>query len=140
MRSLGADEVIDYRTTDYTRPAQPYDWILDVDAHAPVRDFRRALRTGGVYAAAGGSGRWFLALLFWQPIMKLTTDKTMGMMLHWKPFNPPDLEELTRLIASGELRPAIDRRFTLDEVADALSYVHTGQSRGKVLVIPSPAT
>ncbi|MEA2676992.1 MAG: hypothetical protein QOJ81_1133 [Chloroflexota bacterium] len=136
VRSLGADEVIDYRTTAPTRPAEPYDWILDVDAHHPLRQWRRALKPGGVYAAEGGPARWFLSLLFWQPIMKLTTDKTMGMMLHWKPFNPPDVAELKRLVASGAVKPAIDRRFSLDHVADALTHVHEGHSRGKILVVP----
>lgn len=136
VRSLGADEVVDYRTTDYTRPAQPYDWILDVDAHHPLRRWRQALVHGGVYLAEGGTARWFLSLLFWQPIMKLTTDKSMGMMLHWKPFNLPDVEEITRLVASGAVTPAIDRSFTLDKIREALAYVHEGHARGKVLVLP----
>ena len=130
--------MIDYRTTDYTHPAQPYDWILDVDAHHPLRRWRRALNPGGVYLAEGGSARWFLSLLFWQPMMKLlASDRTMGMMLHWKPFNPPDVAELKRLVASGALVPAIDRRFPLDEAADALTYLHEGRFRGKVLVARS---
>ena len=120
VRSLGVDEVIDYKTTDYTRPAQPYDWIVDVDAHHSLGRWRQALRPRGVYQAMGGSGRWMLSLLFWQPMLKLATDKTMGLMLHWKPFNPPDVDELKRLVASGAVRPVIDRRFTLDEAADAL--------------------
>jgi NADPH:quinone reductase-like Zn-dependent oxidoreductase len=135
VRSLGADEVIDYRTTDYTRPAQPYDWILDVDAHQPLRRWGRALKPGGVYFAEGGSGGYLLSLFFWQPWLKLTSRKTRGMMLHWKPFNPADVEELERLIASGAVKPAIDRRFTLDQVVEALTNVHEGGSRGKVLVI-----
>ena len=134
VRSLGANEVIDYRTTDYTRPAQPYDWILDVDAHHPLRRWRRALKQGGVYVAQGGSGLWLLSLLFWQPTLKLTTDKTMGLLLSWKPFHLPDVEELERLVASGAVSPAIDRRFTLDQVVDALTYVHEGSARGKVVV------
>lgn len=48
VRSLGADEAIDYRTTDYTRTAEPYEWILDVDAHHPLRRWRRALKPCGV--------------------------------------------------------------------------------------------
>jgi NADPH:quinone reductase-like Zn-dependent oxidoreductase len=134
VRSLGADEVIDYRTTDYTLPAEPYDWILDVDAHHPLRRWGRALKPGGVYLAEGGSGGWLLSLLFWQPMLKLTTDKTMGLLLSWKPFNPPDVEELKRLVASGAVKPAIDRRFTLDQIVDALTYVHEGRARGKVIV------
>jgi NADPH:quinone reductase-like Zn-dependent oxidoreductase len=134
VRSLGADEVIDYRTTDYTRPAQPYDWILDVDAHHPLRRWGRALKWGGVYLAEGGSGGWMLSLLFWQPILKLTSDKTRGLLLNWKPFNPPDVDEVPRLVESGAVKPAIDRRFTLIQVVDALTYVHEGRPRGKVLL------
>jgi NADPH:quinone reductase-like Zn-dependent oxidoreductase len=135
VRSLGADEVIDYRSTDYTRQAEPYDWILDVDAHHPLRRWRRALKPRGVYVAQGGSGGWMLSLLFWQPMLKLTTDKTMGLLLSWKPFHPPDVDELKRLVASGAVVPAIDRSFPLDQVVDALTHVHQGRARGKVLVL-----
>jgi NADPH:quinone reductase-like Zn-dependent oxidoreductase len=57
-------------------------------------------------------------------------------MLHWKPFNQADIDELKRLVATGVVAPHLDRRFTLDEAADALRYVQAGQARGKVLVIP----
>ena len=60
----------------------------------------------------------------------------MGLMLHWKPFNQPDIDEIKRLVAAGVIVPQIDRRFTLNEAADALRYVQTGQARGKILVIP----
>jgi NADPH:quinone reductase-like Zn-dependent oxidoreductase len=136
VRSLGADEVIDYRTTDYTRPSEPYDWILDVDAHHSLRRWGRALKPRGVYLAQGGSARWMLSLLFWQPTLKLTSDKTRGLLLNWKPFNPPDVDEILRLVASGAVKPAIDRRFALDQVVDALTYVHEGRARGKVMLVP----
>jgi NADPH:quinone reductase-like Zn-dependent oxidoreductase len=58
-------------------------------------------------------------------------------MLHWKPFNRPDLNELERLVASGAVKPAIDRRFAIDQVVDALTYVHEGYPRGKVLILKS---
>lgn len=134
VRSLGADEAIDYQTTDYTRPAQPYDWILDVDAHHPLRRWRRALKPRGVYVAQGGPASWMLSLLFWQPMLKLATNKTMGLLLSWKPFHPPDVDELKRLVASGAVTPAIDRRYPLDQVVDALTHVHEGNARGKVVV------
>jgi len=136
VRSLGADDVIDYRATDYTRPAERYDWIVDVDAHHPLRRWRQALKPRGVYVAMGGSGLWLLSLLFWQPALKLATDKRMGLLLSWKPFAPADVDELKRLVASGAITPVIDRRFSLDEVVDALRYVDDGRARGKVLVIP----
>ncbi len=136
MRSLGADEVIDYRTTDYTRPAEPYEWIVDVHAHHGLGRWRRALKPRGVYAAMGGPGWWLLSLGLMQPIYKLATDKTMGLMLSWKPFNQADVAELTRLISAGALTPRIDRHFPLEETADALSYVDQGKASGKVLVVP----
>jgi NADPH:quinone reductase-like Zn-dependent oxidoreductase len=58
----------------------------------------------------------------------------MGLMLHWKPFKPEDVHEVVRLVASGTVKPAIDRRFPLDQIVDALTYVHEGRARGKVVV------
>ncbi len=55
MRSLGADEVIDYRREDFTRGAEPYDLILDLVAHRSVFAYRRALARGGRYRCVGGS-------------------------------------------------------------------------------------
>lgn len=73
-----------------------------------------------------------VALLAADP--ELTSDKTPGLMLHWKPFNSPNVEELERLVASGAGKPAIDRSFRLDQVVAALSHVHEGHARGKVLI------
>ena len=58
----------------------------------------------------------------------------MGLMLWWKPFLAGDVATITRLIAEGKVRPAIDRRFPLAEVAGALRYVNDGHALGKVLV------
>ena len=102
VRSLGADEVIDYETPDYTHPPKRYDWILDVDAHQPLRWWRRALTPGGIYVADGGSFGWLVSSLFEMPALRLATGKHMGMMLWWKPFNGPDVVELLDLVAFGQ--------------------------------------
>jgi NADPH:quinone reductase-like Zn-dependent oxidoreductase len=136
VRSLGADEVLDYKTTDYTRTGQRYDWIVDVDAHHPLRRWRSSLKPGGVYVAMGGSTAWMLSLLVMMPALKLATDKSMGLLLGWKPFARDDVEEVKRLVAEGTIKPAIDRRFSLDEVVDALRYVEEGHAKGKVVVLP----
>jgi NADPH:quinone reductase-like Zn-dependent oxidoreductase len=136
VRSLGADEVIDYKRTDYTRTGERYDWIVDVDAHHPLRRWRTSLKPRGVYAAMGGSTAWMLSQLVMIPALKLATDKSMGLLLGWKPFAPDDVEEVKRLVAEGKVKPAIDRRFSLDEIVDALRYVAEGHARGKVLVLP----
>ena len=136
VRSLGADEVIDYQTQDPRQAAEKYDWIMDVDAHDSILSWRNALKPDGVYVAHGGSGSWFARTLFQQPVMAIGSKRSMGLMLWWKPFNSTEVEELQQLVASGAVKPQIDCRFPLDEAADALRYVDEGRARGKVLVIP----
>jgi NADPH:quinone reductase-like Zn-dependent oxidoreductase len=138
VRSLGADHVIDYTTTDYTRGGERYDWIVDVDAHHGILRWRDALRPKGVYAAMGGSGSWLLQALFVGPIASLATGKKMGLMLSWKPFKQEDVETLGQLLAAGTVKPVIDRRFPLSEIVSALRYVDDGHARGKVVIIVSP--
>jgi len=137
VRSLGADHVIDYTTTDYTRPPMPFNWIADVDAHHSIARFRGALKPGGVYRAMGGSSAWlFQTLLLW-PFVGRGGGRSLGLLLDWKPFKPEDVETLTRLIAAGEVRPAIDRTFPLADIAEALRYVDSGAPKGKVVVLPA---
>ena len=136
VRSLGADGVIDYGAQDPRTTEEKYDWIMDVDAHDSILSWRKALKPDGVYVAHGGSGSWFLKTLFQQPVIAIGSRRSMGLMLWWKPFNPEDVAELQELVLSGVVKPQIDRRFSLDEAADALRYVDEGNARGKVLVIP----
>ena len=136
VRSLGADEVIDYQTADPTRPTERYDWIVDVDAHKSLLKWRGALKSHGVYAALGGSIVWLSSLLVLTPAMRLATNKRMGLMWNWKPFHRPDVEKLLEFVAAGKLRPSIDRRFQLDEIVEALRWIEDGKARGKVLIVP----
>jgi NADPH:quinone reductase-like Zn-dependent oxidoreductase len=134
VRSLGADHVISYEQVDPTGTGQRYHWILDSDAHHSILRWRDSLLPKGAYVALGGPASWFAQALVQQPAVSLATDKSMGLMLWWKPFHPPDVEKLKELIAAGKLRPAIDRRFPLDEIVDALRYVNDGHARGKVII------
>ena len=136
VRSLGADHVIDYTATDYTRAGQRYDWIVDTDSHHSLLAVRRALVPGGVYVTLGGTSWPILGSILAAPFISRAVGRRMGLLLWWKPFNPPDIQRVTDLIAEGAVRPAIDRRYPLDQVADALRWVDEGQARGKVLVIP----
>jgi len=136
VRSLGVDHVIDYRTTDYTRTGQRYDWIVDTDSHHSLLAVRRALVPGGVYVTLGGTSWPIVASILAAPFVSLAVGRKMGLLLWWKPFNPPDIKRVTDLIAEGKVRPTIDRRYPLDQVVDALRWVDDGHARGKVLVIP----
>lgn len=139
VRSLGADRVIDYTTTDYTRATERYDWILDTDSHHPLRHARRALRPGGVYVTLGGTSWPIVAALLLAPFISRASGTRMGLLLWWKPFDREDIRTITSLIQEGTLKPAIDRRFPLGEIVAALHYVGDGQARGKVIVTAGPS-
>jgi NADPH:quinone reductase-like Zn-dependent oxidoreductase len=134
VRSLGADHVIDYTKVDYTKTAERYDWIVDTDSHHSILRIRRALRPKGVYVTLGGAGLPIIKALLLGPVISAATDKWMGLLLWWKPFNPDDVATLKDLIAAGKVKPVIDRRFPLSEVVDALRWVDEGHARGKVVI------
>ena len=135
VRSLGADHVIDYRKADSRRTGERYDWVLDVDAHHSLMSWRAALRPKGVYITLGGSTTLMLRMLVQVPILKLATDKSMGMLM-WSPFKATDVEALKVLISEGRLKPVIDRVYPLSEVAEALRHVDEGRAKGKVVLVP----
>jgi NADPH:quinone reductase-like Zn-dependent oxidoreductase len=136
VRSLGADHVIDYTQVDYTTAAERYDWILDTDSHQSILRARRALRPNGVYVTLGGTSGPILQAMLLGPLLSLASDRYSGLVLWWKPFNPPDVDKLKKLIAAGKLQPFIDRRYPLTEVVEALRHVNDGLARGKVVVLP----
>jgi NADPH:quinone reductase-like Zn-dependent oxidoreductase len=136
VRSLGADHVIDYTTADYTRAGSRYHWIVDTDSHHSLLAVRRALVPGGAYVTLGGTSWPILLSILAAPFISRAVGRSMGLLLWWKPFHPPDVARITDLIAEGKVRPAIDRQFPLDRVVDALRWVDEGHALGKVLVIP----
>ncbi|HEY7736531.1 MAG TPA: NAD(P)-dependent alcohol dehydrogenase [Candidatus Limnocylindrales bacterium] len=136
VRSLGADHVIDYRTTDYTKSGQRYDWIVDTDSHHSTFSVLRALRPNGVYVTLGGTSFPIFAAMLLAPLIGKASGHSMGLLLWWKPFHAPDVETLLGLVAAGKVKPAIDRRYPLSDVVDALRHVDEGRAKGKVIVTP----
>ncbi len=134
VRSLGADEVLSYQQVNFTRLGRQWDWIIDTDSHHSLFAVRRALRRGGVYVTLGGNGRAILSGIFGGMLMGLLTGRHMGLMLWWKPMHRPDVDRIKELIAAGALRPAIDRRYPLGEIVDALKWVDGGHAQGKVVI------
>jgi NADPH:quinone reductase-like Zn-dependent oxidoreductase len=133
VRSLGADHVLDYAREDFTRGRERYDRILDVVGRHPIVDCRRALTPRGVYVMAGGSVAHMLQAVFLGTLMRFIGRRRVG-VLWWKPFKKEDVAYLEALTASGKVRPAIDRRFGLNDAADALRYLDGGHARGKVVI------
>ena len=135
MRSVGADDVIDYRRDDFTRTTQPYDLILDLVAHRSVFAYRRALAPGGRYRCVGGSVRALLRVLTVGSVVGRLTGRSIGVLAVKQ--GPAHFAPLADLCVAGEVRIHIDRTFTLDEVPGALAHVGEGRALGKVVVTPA---
>ncbi|MEQ1914729.1 MAG: NAD(P)-dependent alcohol dehydrogenase [Sideroxydans sp.] len=131
-RSLGADHVLDYTQEDFTQSGARYDLILAANGDRSIFDYKRALNEGGIYVMVGGkAGQLFQALLL-GPWLSMLGSKKMRAVTS-KP-NQEDLLFLKELIESGKLKPVIDRRFPLSEVADAVRYIEAGHATGKVVI------
>lgn len=133
LRSLGADELIDYRDADYTQTGKQYDYILDVIAHKRATDYKRALKPGGVFAMIGGSmGGFLLQMMLLQPLFSIFRKKKLGIMGYR--VSQEGLDELSRLFDENKITPIIDKIFPLDETADAFRYFGEGNFKGKIVI------
>lgn len=133
LRSLGADELIDYRQTDYTRTGRQYDYILDVIAHKRTTDYWRALKPAGVFTMIGGSmtGLLFQMMLV-QPVLSIFRQKKLGIMGYR--VSQEGLNELSLLFEENKITPIVDKVFLLEETADAFRYFLKGNFKGKVVI------
>ena len=126
VRALGADQVVDYTTTDFTRSGRRYDRILDTVGNRSVRDLRRALASGGKAAVTGfTSMRRLLGV-------SLGGGKDVAQVQAH--VTTSELELLSELIQAGKVHPQIDRRYRFVELPAAIAYLEQGHARGKVVV------
>ena len=126
LRSVGADKVIDYTRDDFAKNGESYDVIFDVVGKTSFPACMRSLKENGFYLM-GNPG-------LSQLIGKLRgsgSKKAIGGMVSYK---SEDLAILKQLIESGKVRPVIDRRYPLEQVAEAHRYVDTGQKVGNVVI------
>jgi NADPH:quinone reductase-like Zn-dependent oxidoreductase len=132
MRSLGADEVIDYHHEDFTGREGAFDLILDLVAHGSALAYRRALAPGGRYRCVGGSVPVLLRVVTIGAVAGLLTGRRLGLLVVKE--GPANFTPLAERCVAGEVEVCIDRTFGLDGVPDALAYVGAGRARGKVVV------
>ena len=135
VRSIGADEVIDYTKADFTQTGQRYDVMLDLVGNRSLSDCRRALTPRGTYVVVGvrDMGRWFglgrqTRALLLSPFVRQRV--RVFIVRH----NREDLAVLKELVETGQVTPVIDRRYTLSEVPEALRFQGEGHSRGKIVI------
>jgi NADPH:quinone reductase-like Zn-dependent oxidoreductase len=130
VRSLGADEVIDYTRDDFTTNGKTYDVIFDAVGKHSFRRCRHSLKPGGTYTETDPGFMWHV------PALSLVTrwigDKTVALGI--TKYAKRDVELLKELIEMGEFRPVVDRRYPLEDVVEAHRYVETGQKTGNVVL------
>jgi NADPH:quinone reductase-like Zn-dependent oxidoreductase len=132
VRSLGADQVIDYMQEDCTKNGRRYDLILAANGYHPIWAYKRALRPKGRYVMTGGSMAQLYQAMLLGPVMSMTGRNKMGNVLS-RP-NQKDLVFLKELLEAGTIVPIIDRRYPLREVPEAIRYVEEGHAKGKVVI------
>lgn len=134
MRALGADDVIDYTTTDFVTGGPRFDVMLDTVGNRSLLDCRRVLVPTGTFVSTSGGNsglRWLRRLAAMILISSFSTRKL-------KPFivslNQKDLLVLKALVEAGKIKPAIDRRYALRDTADALRHVGEGRAQGQTVI------
>jgi NADPH:quinone reductase-like Zn-dependent oxidoreductase len=136
VRSLGADMVIDYSKADFTQSTQKYDVVIDNVGNRSLLDVRKAMTRNGVYVAVGGSsdGRWIGPLWASLKALMLQPFVSQEVKMILAETSAADLSTLGDLMANGKLTPAIDRRYPLRQLPEAIAYLETGRARGKVVI------
>ena len=129
VRSAGADEVIDYTSEDATRGEQRYDLVFDVAAKLSFADCKRVLSPQGIFVTTEFSPALLLKALW----ASLTGEQKLVSQLA-KPPSERDWAFMKELLERGQVKPVIDRTYTLREVPEALRYVGQGHARAKVVV------
>jgi NADPH:quinone reductase-like Zn-dependent oxidoreductase len=136
VRSIGADQVIDYSEEDFSRSGQRYDLIVDDVGNRSLRALRRVLSPKGTLVIVGAKdSNWLLALLALPLKARLVSPFVGQRMISFiAQIRKEDLPLLKELIEAGKVTPVIDRTYPLSETAEAYRYVQSLHARAKVVV------
>lgn len=137
VRSIGADDVIDYTRQDFTDGSRRWDVIIDTAGRRPVSRLRRALTPKGTLVIVGGDGggRWtggFFRGMIRAPLLSLF----VGQRLDWlnSKVSVEDLQALNELIEAGKVTPVVGRTYLLPEAPEAIRHLATGHAGGKLVI------
>jgi NADPH:quinone reductase-like Zn-dependent oxidoreductase len=137
VRSLGAEEVIDYTREEVDRDGPRYDVIIDTAGCRPLSLLRRALTPRGTLVVAGGghdAGGLFggYTRQMRAPLLSMFTSQHLRGLASRE--RAQELEELGRLIESGKVTPVVDRTYALADTPDAIRYLAEGHPTGKIII------
>jgi NADPH:quinone reductase-like Zn-dependent oxidoreductase len=137
VRSIGADEVIDYTREDFADGARHWDLIVDTAGRRSLSQLRRALTPWGTLVIVGGEGggRWlggFDRQILRAPIRSAFVRQRLRPLISKE--RSDDLVVLKEFIEVGKVTPVIDRTYSLSEVPEAIRYLEAGHARGKIVI------
>ena len=137
VRSIGADEVIDYTQEDFTKSGRRYDLIFDAVGDHSLLELRRALEPKGILVLVGGGkmGRFGFGILGGMlEALVLSLFGTQKLLTMVAKRNGADLVLLNELVIAGKITPMIGRSYPLNETVEAIQYLETGRAQGKVVI------
>jgi NADPH:quinone reductase-like Zn-dependent oxidoreductase len=136
VQSLGADQVIDYTQEDFTKRSQRYDLIIDIVGTHSLSDYRRALNPHGSLVIVGSldKGHWLGPLTGIIDAWLYSSFVSQKLIFLLAELSPEDLNVLRDMMQAGKLTSVIDRRYSLNEVPEAIRYLEQGHARGKVVI------
>jgi NADPH:quinone reductase-like Zn-dependent oxidoreductase len=135
VQSIGADRVVDYGREDFTMSAQHYDLIFDAVGNRSLSSLRRLLKPNGKYLAVGMASDHAIGLVArLLAIFVLSHVVSEKLIIFMAKITVEDLTFIAELMKSGKVTPVIDRRFPLNEIARAISYLDEGHARGKIVI------
>jgi NADPH:quinone reductase-like Zn-dependent oxidoreductase len=136
VRSVGADEVIDYTRQDVTDGSRQWAVIIDTGGRRTLSQLRRALTHNGTLVIVGGEGggRWMGGFLrnLRAPVVSRFVGQRLRMLTSKE--RPEDLEVLRELVEAGKLKPLIGRTYPLGEAPEAMRALQAGNTRGKIVI------
>jgi len=139
VRSIGADRVVDYTREDFTKSGQRYDLILDNVGNHSLSAFRRVLNPKGSCVIAGAPKNptgFFLTHMIAAPVLsRFVSQKFVTFIAK---MNREDLTIMGEFLATGKVKPVIDKRYRLSEVQEAIRYLEEGHARGKAVISVEP--
>lgn len=128
---LGADYAIDYLKEDFSKRTDRYNLILGINGNYPLLDYKKILKPDGIYVMIGGSLSQVFKSIHFGWVMSFGSKKIRFLAAK---SNQKDLEFIVKLMEDGKIKPVIDRRYSLDKVADAVRYLGEGHAREKVVI------
>jgi len=131
VRSIGADHVIDYTKEDFKNYKPGFDLIIATAGYRPILDYKKALKPSGIYVATGGAMSQIFQAMLLGPLVSISSEKKLTAM---NVKVNKDLGFLKELLETEQLRPVIEKQFSLDEIVDALKYYDLGHARGKIVI------